>query len=338
MAADVVKTTDERERLQIIRHYRIGLFMWGLFCVQVPSQLFMFLNFIIPTLFEDYDETTIDVLRAFLIFLLTEGTINYLLVIFTDVAIPLTRNDQVHPLVPNQSEQYTTPNHGSSLRHVTNSTNQNGIAVDIEFDHYDDDSGLKWTFCEKCEMRMPPRARHCDTCQACILKRDHHCLMVGNCIGFKNQRFFVVLCFYAILCGLGCSYFTFRYLQTIYYPVCWSWTDFLPPFTVYRWIFGTVETLTFPILIIIIQFYLELVFGFFGILKFTFQMTFILKGQTSFECTKFVPVRNTNSISSRIGSVFGDFWALNFIIPLHRIFPQDSDGWKWEGIKMDHKG
>uniref|UniRef100_A0A6P4FQ11 Palmitoyltransferase n=1 Tax=Drosophila rhopaloa TaxID=1041015 RepID=A0A6P4FQ11_DRORH len=63
-----------------------------------------------------------------------------------------------------------------------------------------------WHFCDKCQRTVPPRSWHCKTCNVCILKRDHHCSFVGNCVGHNNQRYFIWFSFYATL-GSGLAFF-----------------------------------------------------------------------------------------------------------------------------------
>ena len=53
--------------------------------------------------------------------------------------------------------------------------------------------------CDKCGRSKPPRAHHCLICKACILKLDHHCPWVNNCIGLRNHRYFVLFLFYISL-------------------------------------------------------------------------------------------------------------------------------------------
>lgn len=59
----------------------------------------------------------------------------------------------------------------------------------------------KATFCRKCVRPRPERAHHCKICQTCVLRMDHHCPWIGNCVGFHNQKFFLLLGAYA---GLAC--------------------------------------------------------------------------------------------------------------------------------------
>ncbi|KAK0410189.1 hypothetical protein QR680_004998 [Steinernema hermaphroditum] len=45
--------------------------------------------------------------------------------------------------------------------------------------------------CRVCENHKPPRAHHCSVCGVCVLKMDHHCVWLNQCIGARNHRYFV---------------------------------------------------------------------------------------------------------------------------------------------------
>ena len=56
--------------------------------------------------------------------------------------------------------------------------------------------------CKKCKKNRPERAHHCSTCKKCVMKLDHHCPWIFNCVGYNNQKIFFLFLFYA---SLGCT-------------------------------------------------------------------------------------------------------------------------------------
>merc|ERR1719418_143202 len=73
-----------------------------------------------------------------------------------------------------------------------------------------------WTICTRCEMYRPPRAHHCRICQHCIKRMDHHCPWINNCVGEKNQKYFIQFLIYV---GLLSAYASSLVIWT------WWWTD-----------------------------------------------------------------------------------------------------------------
>ena len=57
--------------------------------------------------------------------------------------------------------------------------------------------------CQWCFKAKPDRCHHCSQCNRCVLKMDHHCPWVANCIGFYNFKFFFNMIFHgAITCQI----------------------------------------------------------------------------------------------------------------------------------------
>jgi hypothetical protein len=59
--------------------------------------------------------------------------------------------------------------------------------------------------CTFCHLPYPPDAGHCSVCRECVLRHDHHCEVIGNCIGDKNLKAFVLSFIYAFLFSVSNS-------------------------------------------------------------------------------------------------------------------------------------
>eukprot|EP00440_Ansanella_granifera_P068104 gb/GFBE01073881.1/.p1 GENE.gb/GFBE01073881.1/~~gb/GFBE01073881.1/.p1 ORF type:complete len:397 (+),score=73.56 gb/GFBE01073881.1/:1-1191(+) len=65
-------------------------------------------------------------------------------------------------------------------------------------------SSAKWspgkaTYCRKCSMPRPERAHHCNVSGFCVLRMDHYCPWINNCVGNNNYKFFLQLVVYGSL-------------------------------------------------------------------------------------------------------------------------------------------
>ncbi|KAL2324828.1 hypothetical protein Fmac_023886 [Flemingia macrophylla] len=71
-------------------------------------------------------------------------------------------------------------------------------APDVEFAK----DNVEQKKCNKCHAYKPPRTHHCRVCRRCILKMDHHCLWINNCVGYWNYKAFFVFVLYATIASI----------------------------------------------------------------------------------------------------------------------------------------
>jgi len=75
-------------------------------------------------------------------------------------------------------------------------------------------------YCDACQGYKAPRAHHCRKCGACVMKMDHHCPWINNCVGHFNHGHFIGFLLFAIV---GCAQASYILAMTLYYGLHRSW-------------------------------------------------------------------------------------------------------------------
>jgi len=127
--------------------------------------------------------------------------------------------------------------------------------------------------CKWCGKYKPDRCHHCRVCRTCILKMDHHCPWIYNCVGFKNYKYFFLVLTYGVL--------DLHFIGwTMVESVMRSWDLNTPFVTMFFVLFG--ETLTVFLGLLITAFWI-------------FHIWLMLRAMTTIEfCEKKMPKGGKN--------------------------------------------
>ena len=66
-------------------------------------------------------------------------------------------------------------------------------------------------YCKICKSNRPKRSHHCRVRGVCILKMDHHCPWISNCVGQKNEREFIYFLFGITTTSIFVFFLTLKY-------------------------------------------------------------------------------------------------------------------------------
>lgn len=80
----------------------------------------------------------------------------------------------------------------SDIQTADHKWNALGCACNADFES-------AWDYCDTCRHYCPPRSYHCAACGICVFHFDHHCLLINNCVGRCNRRYFVQFLSYLTL-------------------------------------------------------------------------------------------------------------------------------------------
>ncbi len=168
----------------------------------------------------------------------------------------------------------------------------------------------RWKFCASCESVTPPRSWHCNICNICILKREHHCMFVGYCVGHKNHRYFCLFLFYMWISVIYCSYFNTTFL--------------IPQLSEASW--GQILKFIFPMVMLIsgldaswLQVYIFFWSVHFAALLLTtvllaYHINLVVKGRTTYENNNSIGIYNLGW-KQNLREVFGANVLKAFTLP-----------------------
>ncbi|CAG0886366.1 unnamed protein product [Cyprideis torosa] len=186
-----------------------------------------------------------------------------------------------------------------------------------------------WRLCYACEAMSPPRSSHCATCNSCILKREHHCLFSGCCVGHWNQRYFILFLFHLWMGAVYAAALNIAYFKTTF---------------IFRSIFQILHFL-FPLFLILFDdepwsvfscFMLSLTIGtslFLGAMLL-YHCKMMVRNVTSYDIKHSVdfwriPGEKGNSIRANVELVMGRRWLAVLWNPWAQS-PLPHDGVQWD--------
>ncbi|VUZ44184.1 unnamed protein product [Hymenolepis diminuta] len=188
--------------------------------------------------------------------------------------------------------------------------------------------GPDWSYCIRCESVRPPRAHHCRQCDVCVIRFDHHCTFLAQCIGLANMKYFMHLLIQISICCFIATGFNFLYVFRFIYSDWYIWQTLLcilnpAPFVFIGW-------LSWRQFFLCLMTSLCTIFGPATAIFFIYHLRRILRNQTCVEVL-IASAKNPSQISydnadlrplnfdlgwrSNLEQVMGKRWLVGFFLP-----------------------
>uniref|UniRef100_T1JI59 Palmitoyltransferase n=1 Tax=Strigamia maritima TaxID=126957 RepID=T1JI59_STRMM len=146
-------------------------------------------------------------------------------------------------------------------------------------------------------------------CNACSLKRDHHCIYLGTCVSYFNLRYFIVAVVYIWIGAVyGLIYYLPFYINTTDFS-CYTFLQLIAPHVAIFFGYMTSYTLLLSVFLILIL--AILIFSTFILYE---QTTAIIKGQTQWERKHDVKTYNIGFYKN-MKQALGEKWYLVWLFP-----------------------
>ncbi|KAA1081951.1 hypothetical protein PGT21_000956 [Puccinia graminis f. sp. tritici] len=162
----------------------------------------------------------------------------------------------------------------------------------------------------------PERAHHCRVCGVCQLKYDHHCPWINQCVGLRNERFFLLFLFYM---SVSCAWVVF-----------WGWASFIESVD-----FSTSWPFWSPRVFVILTWVLALAIGLTIGIMFGWQLLLIAKGETTVESSD---NEYYHQLFSQRGQKYMNPFDLGVRRNLEQFFNIGQGGrWRWYTVLLPIK-
>lgn len=191
----------------------------------------------------------------------------------------------------------------------------------------------KWRFCAVCEALQPPRTWHCKTCNRCILKRDHHCLFTGCCVGHKNQRYFLLLIAYLFLATTYSTFYNNYFIWILHAQ------DFRNSLTIFKIIFPLAWAVVdwTPVQSFFLIYVINLIGSLFTGALLWYHGRNALVGELAYEANKkSAKVGYDQGWKRNLQLIFGQNWLMALINPFARS-ELPHDGIHWEAVAVNKR-